>query len=132
MNLRLTQRPDVRPDALGRTQDRPHGGARHQFGCAQLAEKRRLLLVHGRLQRHEGHEASGLRIVQRREAVLIRGVQVDAVGGELLDDRFVALADGVVQRCAAPDLLPVVDQGDDVDVRTSFLQEADQFERLLL
>src|SRR6202140_1601023 len=120
MNLRLAQRPDVLPDALGWTQNRPHRASIHQFGRAQLAQKRRLLLVQRSLQRHEGHEASGLRIVQRRQAVLILGVHVDAVGGELPDDLFVALADGVVQRRSAPNLLPVIDQGDDVDVRTSF------------
>ena len=40
-------------------------------GRAQLAEQRRLLLEQRRLQRHERHEAARLRVVQRREAVLI-------------------------------------------------------------
>src|SRR5688572_7639643 len=98
MNSRLTQREDVRPDALGRAQDRPLRASSHQPGGAQLPEKRRLLLERWSLQRHEGHEAPGLRVVQRREAVLVHGVHVDAERGELPDDLFEALADRVVQR----------------------------------
>ena len=94
------------------------------FGRAQLAEQRRLVLVTRRLQRHERHEAARLRVVERGEAVLIDGVHVDAERGEQLDHVFVALADGVVQRRAAADLLRVVDQRDDVDVRAGLLQDA--------
>ena len=132
MNSRLTERPNVRPDALGWAQDWPHGALIHLFGRAQFTQKRGLFLVQWSLQRHEGHETSGLRIVQRGKAVLIPGVHIDTVGGEFPDDLLVSLADGVVQRRAPANLFPVVDQGGDIDVRTSVIQDADQFKGLRL
>ena len=116
--------------ALRRAEHRPHGILRHQHGRAQLAQQRRFLVVHRRLQRHERHEAARLRVVERGEAVLIHGVHVDAEGREQLDDLFVALADGVVQRRAAANSPRVVDQRDDVDVGAGFVQGLDQLQRL--
>src|SRR5688572_7965246 len=91
MNARLTQREDIRPHTLGWAEDRPVRTSSHQFGRAQLAEERRLLLEQWSLQRHEGHEAPGLRVVQRRQAVLVHGVHIDAERRELPDDLFEAL-----------------------------------------
>src|SRR5690606_33484280 len=82
---RLAQRPDVHPDSLGRAEDGPHRLLAHLERRAELAQQGGLLLVDRRLQRHERHEAAGLRVVEGRQAVLIPRVHVDAVRGELLD-----------------------------------------------
>ncbi len=131
MNSCVTQWPDVRPETLWWAQHRPGGVSSHLFRGTQLTEKRRLFLVERCLQRHERHEAARLRVVERREAVLIRGVHVDAGGCELLDDCLVAFADCVVQRGAAADFLDVVDEGRDVDVCSCRMEDADHLQRLL-
>src|SRR5688572_2406604 len=104
MHARLTQREDIRPHTLRWAEDRPLRTSSHESGRAQLAEERRLLLVQRRLQRHERHEATGLRVVQRRQAVLIDRIHIDAERGELPDDLSEALTDGIVQRRAAANL----------------------------
>src|SRR5690606_13886485 len=110
IHARLAERPDVDPDALRRAEYGPVRRAVELDGRAELAQDRRLLVVDRRLQRHERHEAPRLRVVERRQAVLILRVQVDPIRGELLDDLLVALADRVMQRRAAADFLHVVDQ----------------------
>src|SRR5262245_13186534 len=64
----LTDGPDVGPHALRRAEHGPHRVLRHHDLGAELAQQRRLFLELRRLDRHERHEATRLRVVERREA----------------------------------------------------------------
>src|SRR3954470_7669367 len=64
VDTRLAKRPDVLPDALRRTEHRPHRTSAQEFRRAKLAKQGRLVFVHRCLQRHEGHEAARLCVVQ--------------------------------------------------------------------
>src|SRR5688572_16683263 len=74
VDTRLAERPDVRPHALWRTEDRPHRAARHHPRRAEVAQELRLFLEDRRLQCHERHEAAGLRVIERGQAILIHGI----------------------------------------------------------